>query len=246
MPKTKRKIAILGYGRFGKLLYNLLRKHEEVFVWSRSQVRDRGVREISLKELRSVDIVIIAIPISGMEKFISRISSHISPHTIVLDVASVKVMPTRWLQKYLPESVEILGTHPLFGPDSARRGTRGLHIVFCPVRIKGDSLKMIKNILKPLELKITTTTPREHDRRMAKDLALVHFVGRALDKVGLDKSDFGTRGYERLRLVNETVVNDSWQLFYDMQKYNPYAKIVRQKFIKSLLEIEEDITKRLL
>ena len=34
-----------------------------------------------------------------------------------------------------------------------------------------------------------------------------------------------------------TVENDSWQLFEDMNQFNPYAKEVRESFVTSLKNI---------
>ena len=38
------------------------------------------------------------------------------------------------MSKILPEKVEIIGTHPLFGPQSGRAGIAGMRVAFCPVR----------------------------------------------------------------------------------------------------------------
>ena len=38
--------------------------------------------------------------------------------------------------------------------------------------------------------------------------------------------------------VNETVNNDTWQLFWDMQQYNPEAGKIRKKFIKALVDLD--------
>jgi prephenate dehydrogenase len=41
--------------------------------------------------------------------------------------------------------------------------------------------------------------------------------------------------------ILETVINDSWQLFSDMNHYNPYAKKMRQDFIKAVKKIDKQI-----
>jgi hypothetical protein len=38
-----------------------------------------------------------------------------------VDVCSVKERPIRWMQELLPEDVDILGTHPMFGPTTQAR-----------------------------------------------------------------------------------------------------------------------------
>jgi len=41
--------------------------------------------------------------------------------------------------------------------------------------------------------------------------------------------------------ILETVENDSWQLFLDMNKYNPYAKVTRDRFLKSMNDINSKV-----
>ena len=47
-----------------------------------------------------------------------------------------------------------------------------------------------------------------------------------------------TEGYQRLLRILEVVENDTWQLFEDMNRYNPYAQDARQAFITAMNEIE--------
>jgi prephenate dehydrogenase len=72
-------------------------------------------------------------------------------------------------------------------------------------------------------------------------LALVHFIGRGLGAMEVGVQEITTMGFERLLKVEETVENDTWQLFEDINKYNPYTKDVRLKLINKLQEINEKL-----
>ena len=48
----------------------------------------------------------------------------------------LKTLPVEIMLRGLPPHVAILATHPLFGPQSARGGIRGLKIAVCPVRCR--------------------------------------------------------------------------------------------------------------
>jgi prephenate dehydrogenase len=100
---------------------------------------------------------------------------------------------------------------------------------------------MAEKIFKGLGLKVVKTTPEQHDREAARSLALVHFIGRGLDRLKLKPQPVTTLGYERLLKVNETVTNDTWQLFRDMHRYNPYAKKARQKLLKALAGLDKSL-----
>ena len=45
-----------------------------------------------------------------------------------------KIKPATLMEKILPAGVDIVGTHPLFGPQSGKDGIAGLNIAVCNVR----------------------------------------------------------------------------------------------------------------
>jgi len=239
------KIGIIGFSRFGQLLAKILKPYAEVRVFNRTPksvvAKQLGVEWDELKDICQSDIVIVAVAISATEEMIKKIAPLLKKGTIVMDVCSVKVFPAKWLNSYISPDNEILATHPMFGPDSAKDGTKGLQWILCPLRIGDENLNKIKDILNKLEVKIIETTPDDHDRQTADSLALVHFVGRGLEEYGLEKKEISTLGFERLFKVNETVTNDSWQLFLDMQNFNPYTKQMRKKLIQAFKKVNRKI-----
>lgn len=237
----KINIAIIGFGRFGRLLAGLLKKHGSVHIISRGSKAENGYPSIGLKDLKTMDWVIPAVPISALEGLVRKIGQHLKPGALVMDVCSVKKYPCQWLKKHLPVNVEILGTHPMFGPDSAKYGLKGLSMVFCPVRIKHSRLKAVMQIFKNLGLETIIMAPESHDRQAAVSLSLVHYIGRGLGLMPVGPQQVSTLGFERLLAVNETVENDSWQLFIDMHKFNPYAAKIREKYLKYLKAVDNKI-----
>jgi len=238
-------IGIIGFSRFGQLLAKILKPYAEVYVCNRSdksqEARELGVKFATLEEVCRADWVFVSVAIGATKAMIKAIASLVKKGALVMDVCSVKVRPAQWLVDYLPPEVEIMATHPMFGPDSAKDGAKGLQWVLCPLRISAARLKEAKDILNKLEVKIIETTPAKHDRATAVSLALVHFIGRGLEEFGFGDQEIKTMGFERLRKVNETVTNDSWQLFLDMQHYNPYTKEIRKKFILALKRVNKKI-----
>jgi prephenate dehydrogenase len=78
---------------------------------------------------------------------------------------------------------------------------------------------------------------------MAKSQSLVHFFGRALTGLNLRKQNISTPDYDSLLKINDLVNNDTWQLFFDMQLYNPYAKKVRKSLLSALKNLDNKIKK---
>jgi len=117
----------------------------------------------------------------------------------------------------------------------------GLQIVLCTLRIEKNKLNMLDVVFRKLKLKIIVTTPENHDKQNAKTLSFVHFIGRSLLASGIGHQEIFTPGYADLLKILPHTTSDNWQLFYDMNNYNPYSDKLREKFRDSGLKIEEKI-----
>ncbi|PIS38785.1 MAG: prephenate dehydrogenase/arogenate dehydrogenase family protein [Candidatus Nealsonbacteria bacterium CG08_land_8_20_14_0_20_43_11] len=240
------RVGIIGFGRFGQLLAQMLKKEHRVIVFDnnlvlKNKAKNLGVAFNNLETVCRQDLVILAAPISQIEKLLLQIKNKLLNNVIVMDTCSVKEYPAVLMQKILPQKIQILATHPMFGPDSAKHGLMGLKMVFCPLRVSAKNYQLVKRTFQKLGLKIIQTTPEEHDRQNALSLALVHFVGRGLEKMKIKPQTLTTLGFERLLKVCETVTNDTWQLFEDMQNYNRFAKPLRKKFIRAMATIDKKL-----
>jgi len=243
----KKTAGIIGFGRFGQLAGKYLRDVLNICVYDkidrRTDIEKFGLTKNSLEEVCKKDIIILSMPISSLENVLADIKDYVREDSVVMDVCSVKEIPCNLMKKYLPSSVHILGTHPLFGPDSARTTLKNRKIVLCPVRITEEKLNCVKSFLERKDLKIIEMTPEAHDEQISYSLVLTHFIGRAMIDMELGHQDIETLGYQRLLKILSTVQNDTWELFQDMNKYNNYATQVRGKFITSLKNIDDLIMK---
>jgi len=238
------EIGIIGFGRFGQLLVQYLSEDFSVSVSSRSanpdEIKSIGGIPASFGEVCQKDMVIPSVPISKFEDVVIKMIPYLSEN-LVVDVCSVKEYPVSVMQRNLPESVQILATHPMFGPDSASNSIRGQKIVLSKIRI-GDTLYgKIKEYLISKELQLIETTPENHDRQIARSQVLTHFIGRGLSQFGAGEIDIDTEGYKRLLKILEVVENDPEQLFRDLNQYNSYAEQMRQTFIDALLGIHRGL-----
>lgn len=216
-----------------------------VKVWNRSdkseEIRNSGAEPVSLEAVCQEKVVIIAVPISFMEEMLNAIAPLLKPGAIVVDVCSVKVNPVQWMKKLLPEGVSILGTHPMFGPDSASDTLKDRKIVLCPVRMEDRHFEKIQQYLTSKGLAVIETTPEDHDRQIAVSLSLTHFIGRSLAEFGAQNLKIDTEGYKRLLYTLEVVTHDTWQLFEDMHRYNPFAASARNRFLEAMRSINEKL-----
>ncbi len=237
------EIGVYGLGRFGVFYSAILAKKVKkctVKAYSRNPDRraPEGVKRVSEEELLSMPVLILCVAISSLKDVLMRIAPKIKPGTLVMDTCSVKVMPAAWMEDILPKGVDILATHPIFGPDSARNGLTGLPLVLCSVRIVTERLEKWIRFFSSLGLKVHLMEPHCHDRDAANTQGLTHYLGRVLSELKLTDSRIGSIGYQQLLKIIEQTCNDSWQLFLDLQRYNPYTKQMRKNLSRSLGEID--------
>jgi len=240
------KIGIIGHGRFGALWAQLMGECGDVIVFDQQKIEDVPAHvhvAQALEDVCKVDVLFLAVPIGAIKQTCQNISEHVLPATIVADVASVKTLPAQWMNESLSENQPLVATHPLFGPDSAKRtgSVAGFDMVVCPLRLSEYQKELFVSLLQKLQLNIIETTPEEHDRQMASSQALVHFLGRGLGALDLREQDIATPDYEALCRINDLVNNDTWELFFDMQRYNPQTTRVRKRFVERLVSLEREI-----
>jgi prephenate dehydrogenase len=154
-----------------------------------------------------------------------------------MDTCSVKTYPVGLMEKLLPATASILGTHPMFGPDSARDGAAGLPMILCPVRIGARELENWRSFYTSMGLKVTVMTSDEHDREAAFTQGVAHYIGRVLSDLGVRRSPIGTVGYNKLLEIVEQTCNDPLQLFLDLQRFNPHTREMRAQLEKSLKSV---------
>ncbi len=237
----KRTMGIIGFGRFGRFAASQLRSYFDLSVFDSGfgmeEARSKGFRTDSLEEVAKSSILLLCVPISEFRSVLMELTPNLTSGSLVVDTCSVKEYPVSQMKTILPPHVEILGTHPLFGPDSAAKGVQGKKIVLCPVRIQ--DLSGVERFLNGLGLNVLVCSPEVHDRAMASTQVIVQFLGRAFLDMGLTGQDMATPGYDTLIDLLKVVQSDAWQLFCDLQTFNRFAKEMREKLVASLLSINQ-------
>lgn len=202
--------------------------------------------DLSLSTLEQVcksDIVIFAVPAQELENAVSAAVPYIAPGTLIADVSSVKVRPLQIFQKHFPHN-ELLGTHPIFGPQSGKNGIVGLPIVLANVSWSTEHYESICTFLsEKLSLRVIERTPEEHDTEMAHVQGLAHFIGRALTHLNIRDYETGTLSYHHLVELRDLLKDDSWELFKTIENENPYAQDVRKDFLETLHQLDEKLKK---
>lgn len=250
MPNKKLSLGVIGMGAFGRFMIRHLSPYFNVYGYDvktlpLETLKTDGAEQVivtSLEEASSADVVVFAVPLESLAEVVEVASRFVRPGALVLDVTSVKVKPLELLGKMIPEHADLLGTHPLFGPQSGKNGIASLRIALCPVRISSERYYRICDFLTDeLKLIVLKTLPNAHDKEMAKVQAMTHFMSRALREIGLEPSPMATRAYEKLQEFSSIVLSDSWDLFLTIENGNPYAADIRERLMEELTELERKL-----
>ena len=242
-----KKILIIGYGNFGKLLAKFLVDFVDVYVYDKKKIslsaeKSKGIKVLSDKRwVEKMDYIIFSVPVQFLEESILEFKKYISPETVILDVTSVKIIPLQLLQKHFPKN-QIIGTHPLFGPESIAKGLDDLKLMLTDVSASLQTKKNVVRIIKKMGFAVLEMTAEEHDKQIAKVQALSHYIGFALRDFDLEeKVELRTLAYRKMYALYENILNDTDDLFRTIQNYNPYAKEIRKLFVKHLIDLDKKL-----
>lgn len=244
-PKS---LGLIGYGAFGRLIASHLAPHIALRIFDSNNLSLSGGEDylgerVTLEDAASCDIVVLAVPVAALEEVVDQVASHLRAGAVVVDVGSVKILPSQIMERGLPEGVAIVGTHPLFGPQSAASGLGGLKIAICPVR--GKAAGFIGAFCRKfLHLEVIVTTADQHDREAAMVQGLTHLIAKVLVEMEPLPRQMTTRSFELLMQGVEMVRYDAPEVFDAIERLNPHARAVRRRFFDLAAALDSEMDKR--
>ena len=151
-------VGVYGLGRFGSFWAAQLASRYEVRAYSRRpHPAPAGVVQVAEDEVLQSDVVVLCVAISAMEEVVAQIAGRVRPGTLVMDTCSIKVHPVEVMARRLADEVSILGTHPMFGPDSARDGIAGQPMIVTPVRANAQLVSHWQGEFRDMGLRVLKT-----------------------------------------------------------------------------------------
>lgn len=254
----KTKIAIIGGTKgLGKTIAMFLVKDGfDITITGRNQELGKKTSE-ELKVKYSNDnkktaslnnIIIVAVPIANVLEVVEEIKSYIKKGSLVLDVTSVKKEPSYGMEKILSEDVEIIPTHPVFGPRI--NSLEGQTIVLTPLK-KGKWYLKIISYLKNKNMKIVESSPEEHDEMMSVVQILTHFsyisTASAIEKLGInmkESREFASPIYNLMVDMISRITSQNPFLTYSIQIENEKGEHVRETYATAVEELKNVLKSR--
>jgi prephenate dehydrogenase len=158
------------------------------------------------------------------------------PRSLIIDLASVKTGIVDRILTSVPENIEYLSLHPLFGPEI--ESFKGENLLAINPRT-GPLSRSVLRFLSKVGLRTTHVSADEHDRRTAVTQALHHFAYLSLATCMMklmrrrDLERFSTRSLRKtIGLIQSFSYNTETILC--IQRKNRYAARSRRAFARTV------------
>ena len=194
------------------------------------------------------DLTLIAVPISVTPQVIRQVGPALRPGSCLTDVTSLKSNALRAMLQATNPRVDVIGTHPMFGP-TVESLLRQL-VVLCPGRGR-RWLPRLKRLLEGEGAVVRVVDPEEHDKHMAVIQVLRHFVtfatGKCLEELQVDIQEslrFTSPIYRlELAMIGRLFAQDP-ALYADIELENQYSAQVLATFLHVASQLTTAVVSR--
>lgn len=238
------KVGIVGYGKFGHFLHQLIRRFTldvDVVAYDPAHAIDDRIF-VSLEKIGQCDVIIIAVPIPEFERALLALLPHAKTDAIIVDIATVKTHTVNLLRTHAHDR-RYIAAHPMFGPQSYRQkdgDINGFRIVYTDKNgVDDKNFWTFKLALNDLGFDTLGMSAESHDRHLAETLFLTHYVGQIVSRGDFSRSEIDTVSFGHLMDTVESVAHDT-QLFRDVSRFIPEeCKETIRRFESAVREVHE-------
>ncbi|CAN5848831.1 prephenate dehydrogenase/arogenate dehydrogenase family protein [soil metagenome] len=219
--RPPRRVAVIGLGLIGgSLTRDLAAREIHVLGYDRDSATLRSAREAghlrtaldaSLKGLRDVDVVVLAVPVTAAPAVMEAALPHLSSTALITDVGSTKRAIVEAAER-LKVAERFVGSHPLAGDHlsgwaASRSGLfHGARTYLCPtLHTTEETARLAEWLWTTVGAAPEWLSAAEHDRRLAWTSHLPQITATALalalDSAGITRADLGPGGRDTTRLA---------------------------------------------
>ena len=248
------KIGIIGgTNGLGKTLVYYFRDEFDVTITARDHKKGQKVADElnveyieSNKELASSsDMLIISVPINNTPSVIREVAPFMRKDSVMIDVTSVKEEPLKTMEECLPDNVEYIPTHPVFGPRTTELDNQ---VIVLTAPKKDKWYKKVYDYLESKNMRIIETTAQHHDYMMSIVQVLTHFsfisTASAMEKLKVDineTEDYESPIYNLMIDMIARIVSQNPYLTYYIQTMNNNGPKIRKAFSEAAEELRNAI-----
>lgn len=250
----KMNVGIIGGSDgLGKTLIYYFRDDFNVYITGRDHKKGNVVaNELNVNYIESnaglaniSDIVVISVPIQYTNDVIREVAPFMKEGSLMVDVTSVKEGPSKTMAEVLPDTIEYIPTHPIFGPRTTRLDNQ---VIVLTADKKGKWYDKVYRYLASKNMRIIETTAEKHDFMMSIVQVLTHFsfisTASAIEKLKVDISeteDYESPIYNLMIDLIARIVSQNPYLTYNIQSMNPNGPKIRNTFAEAVHELRDAI-----
>jgi len=234
-------IIIGGTGGMGRLIAQTFKDELDIYISSRDTnkakkvANELNVNYCSEKDYYDADIILISVPMDKTLENCIKVIPLMKDGALLMEISSVKTGIVDQLK--IPDNIEYISVHPLFGPMGSFLDQ---NVVLIPVKTK-KWLNIIKKLLEKKGSQVSIVSYKEHDKIMGNVQVIHHFsylcLGVYLSENFVPK-EFFTRSYKKT-VDSFKNYEQNLKIMIEIQKLNPYSRMVRKKFAELVNELAE-------
>ena len=253
----KMNIGIIGgTDGLGKTLVYYFRDEFNVYITGTDHKNGRaGAQELGVNYIESnaglaniSDLLVISVPIQHTSNVIREVAPFMKSGPLMVDVTSVKEEPLKTMKEALPENVEYIPTHPVFGPRTTRLDNQ---VIVLTADKKGKWYDKVYNYLASKNMRVIETTAEKHDFMMSIVQVLTHFsfisTASAIEKLKVDlteSEDYESPIYNLMIDMIARIVAQNPYLTYNIQSMNNNGPKIRNTFAEAVIELRDVINNK--
>jgi len=260
-----KKVCIIGCGLIGSSLARAIKKNSlssKIVSSNRSDSVNKKVIELKIvddsssdtkKMADGSDLIIIATPLSSYESVILKIKDTLKNGTILTDVGSVKENVIGLVEKFVPENVSWISSHPIAGteesgPDAgfSELFQNRLCILTPSKKAKEKDINLLQTFWEKVGSKVDIMQAKQHDYILSITSHMPHLIAYNIVNTSLNIQDEkesaivkysagGLRDFTRIAASNPIM----WRDVFIQNKKNT-SKMV-DKFIRNLEDLKKAI-----
>ena len=240
-----KEIAIIGVnGKMGNWVANYFHKigFEVTGFDIKEPIKEKYIIKGSslVGAILKTDYVLLATPTKNTPEIIRLIAKEMKRGSYLIEISSHKSKTAQTLLK-MPDKVQPVCIHPMFGPGTKKLD--GKNIVIVPIKDAKKELEITK-LLFP-SANFVTIDAAEHDKKIAVILGLTHLINIVFanilakdEKISLTKKMSGTT-FKAQKIITESILTESPELIETIIS-NPEVRKYGEEFWKDVGKLLTD------
>ena len=222
------RVSIIGVGLLGGSLAKVLRKlslAKSIVGYGRNKANLNEAKNLNIIDdvapdiqsaAKDADLIVFCSPVQTIAQLAMEMSPHIKPGCLVTDVGSTKETLISEIEKFIPEGISFIGSHPIAGGEMS--GSRlssdtlfdGAHCIITPTdKTDPKALKRAIELWKTIGMQVSLMDAKEHDFIFGAVSHLPHVLIFALMNT---LGDLKSENYDRITSFSGAGLRDITRL----------------------------------